>query len=437
MKTKLLLLTAFMAVTISVNAQFWTVQNTGFANASRGINNISIVDSNVVWAKAYDGSGSGATVLEFTKTTDGGATWTPGTFNLGVNNVGIAMIHAVSQDIAWTVAYPNSNSATGGIYKTTDGGTNWVRQSTASYNSSGSFPNVVYFWDENTGFCQGDPTSGYFEIYTTNDGGTNWSRVPQANIPAPLAGEYGYVGQVFVTGNTLWFTTNKGRIFKSTDFGHNFVAYQTPISDFGSASSSGEISFWDDNNGLLINQLGSLWGTSDGGATWNSIFPNSGVVFGGDIFCIPGTNTAISTGSSSSLSGSSYTLDGGQNWVTIDSDQHLDVQFLDNTTGWSGGFNADATTGGIFKYSGNVLNIADNGNLEAFSVYPNPVNDVLNINGTDVISKVLVYNVFGQKVIELSPNTNTLSIDTSNFVSGAYFVQLSSDDKTKTIKILK
>ena len=63
----------------------------------------------------------------------------------------------------------------------------------------------------------GDPSGGYFEIYTTNDGGNNWSRVSQANIPDPIAEEYGILSLYTVVGNTIWFTTTKGRIYKSID----------------------------------------------------------------------------------------------------------------------------------------------------------------------------------------------------------------------------
>ena len=43
----------------------------------------------------------------------------------------------------------------------------------------GAFPNVVYFWDENIGFAQGDPVDGEYELYTTVDGGENWIEVDE------------------------------------------------------------------------------------------------------------------------------------------------------------------------------------------------------------------------------------------------------------------
>ena len=101
------------------------------------------------------------------------------------------MIHALDAQTAWLVAYPRGANQIGGIFKTIDGGS-WSRQDSANYDSSSSFANVVYFWDENVGFAQGDPLSTEFELYVTNDGGDNWNAVPGSSIPNPLGGEYGY-----------------------------------------------------------------------------------------------------------------------------------------------------------------------------------------------------------------------------------------------------
>ena len=48
---------------------------------------------------------------------------------------------------------------------------------------SSSFANVVYFWDENTGFAQGDPINGEFELYVTENGGDNWTTGSRIKYP--------------------------------------------------------------------------------------------------------------------------------------------------------------------------------------------------------------------------------------------------------------
>ena len=328
----------------------WIKQNSGFTTAARGINWISIVDANTVWATAYDGSGGGANVQQFTKTTDGGNTWTPGNINVGNTGLGISMITAVSSTTAWLAAYPTTTQ-TGGIWKTTNGGTTWTRQNTATYNNASSFTNVVHFWDANTGFCQGDPIgagNGEFELYTTTNGGTTWTAVPAANIPNPLSGEYGYTRQIEVVGNNVWFTTNKGRIYHSTDKGLTWAVYQSPLTDFGGTTQSGNISFKDGNTGLIIDNAGVVYETTNSGANWNTV-TTTGSVFTTGLCYIEGTNTVFSTGANPA--GSSYSQDGGVTWNIIDTDQHLACEFTNPSIGWSGWFNQSSTQDGMWKWN--------------------------------------------------------------------------------------
>ena len=160
-------------------------------NQSTGINYISIADENVVWATAFDGTGSGQNMQQFTKTNDGGDSWQSYNIDIEIKSGGIND-NAYDDQTAWLVAYPRGANQIGGIFKTIDGGENWVRQDSALYNTSSSFANVVYFWDENTGFAQGDPINGEFELYVTENGGENWIQVPGSNIPNPLGGNMVY-----------------------------------------------------------------------------------------------------------------------------------------------------------------------------------------------------------------------------------------------------
>ncbi len=341
--------TGYINVSIQPYGQ-WIKENSAFTTASRGINWIDIVDQNTVWATAYDGTAAAANVQEFTKTTDGGLTWSPTTINIGNTALGISMIDAIDANTAWLAAYPNAAGQTGGIWKTTNGGTTWTRQNTATYNNANSFTNVLHFWDANNGFCQGDPINGDFELYTTTNGGTTWTPVPAGNIPNPLAGEWGYTRQIEAVGNSVWFTTNKGRIYHSTDKGLTWSVAQSPIADFGSATVSGSISFTDINNGLLIDNNANVYKTTDGGATWTQL-TTTGTVFPGNLCYIEGTTTAFSTSAATGASGSSYSTDGGVTWNIIDNLQHLYVEFINPSVGWSGWFNTSATVDGMWKWN--------------------------------------------------------------------------------------
>lgn len=74
---------------------------------------------------------------------------------------------------------------------------------------------------------------------------------------------------------------------------------------------------------------------------------------------------------------------------------------------------------------------------KAFSFYPNPVKGILNLSYAQRINAVEVYNAVGQKIQANTGNDTTTQIDMSGFVRGAYFIKVTSDQVTKTIKIIK
>ena len=229
------------------NLQDFQLQDAGFTKRYSMVNSVSAVDGNTAWAIAKDGKNQ-FNVQEIIRTTDAGQNWEVITVpdHDGLVNTSI---FALDENNAWVMSYRQWGSNPQGIYYTGDGGVTWAHQSTATFDPTvGAFPDIVHFWDANTGVCMGDPSYGYFEIYTTSDGGATWSRVPQANIPDPLADEYGITDNYSVVDNTIWFTTNKGRIYKSADQGLNWTVYQTPISTYGI------VDFKNQTDGLLISQ---------------------------------------------------------------------------------------------------------------------------------------------------------------------------------------
>lgn len=331
----------------------WIEQASGFWEASRGINYIHAIDENIAWAVGYDGSGGSLPVQEYTRTVNGGDLWQADYIDTAPTDGKSAMIFALDENTAWV---PLHSGTPQGIWKTEDAGATWVRQDTASFSGTGSFPNCVHFFDENNGWCQGDPIDGYFEMYTTTDGGDTWVRVPSQNIPAPLPNEWGTVGYYDALGDTLWFgtqcVTSPGRVFKSTDKGLTWTVANTPFTSNGWV----DVRMRDELNGLAMDKRAAgsfLAETSDGGATWTAITP-TGPFYGYDIAYVPGTaNTWISTGAASSASGASYSVDGGHSWTDypeVLGIQLLDCDFIEGGIGWAGSFSVDEFTGGIYKY---------------------------------------------------------------------------------------
>lgn len=330
----------------------WVKQASGFSTPSRGIRYISALDKRTAWAVAYDGTSAGTAVKEYTKTVNGGETWVYGTINApGSEGYESAMICAIDENTAWVPLFgPNGG---GMITKTSDGGKTWIKQGTATFSAPDGFPNIVHFWDQNHGFCQGDPNGGFFEIYTTSNGGDTWTRVPQANIPANLFQEYGTIGYYDVVGDTVWFATNKGRIYRSVNKGLNWQVFQTPISD-----ASFEISFKNATTGIIqIRKSGqnSAYITQNGGNTWSNL-NFTGNFYNNSFKFVRSTGMLITTGSDYDglLTGVSYSTNDGTSFTDF-ADYYKKYQFLalgvsDDEGIWAGGFNFNQYKNGFWHF---------------------------------------------------------------------------------------
>jgi photosystem II stability/assembly factor-like uncharacterized protein len=338
----------------------WTRQASGFSTDNRGIQFISAVNNRVAWAIAYDGNNNPSTnIKEYTMTTDGGATWTAGLINTtGADQMAAVMISAVDDKTAWVLLNDYQNYG-GMILKTINSGRTWnnVTSEDQFLPSNGGLPRSIYFWDNNTGVVIGDPTNGYFEIYTTTNGGDSWERVPEANIPSIVTDEYG-TSYFNVIGDTIWFATNKGRIFRSTNNGNNWEAFQTPFSTVGF-----NIAFKNNNFGIIYgneNGTDKFYSTDNAGESWTEFTP-SGDVYTYDFCWIPGTDTLIATGANitENKSGVSYSVDNGLTFVDYSS-CYKNFQFTKlgvspNGSVWAGGFNWSPSYGGIWHKGNKVL----------------------------------------------------------------------------------
>ncbi len=74
--------------------------------------------------------------------------------------------------------------------------------------------------------------------------------------------------------------------------------------------------------------------------------------------------------------------------------------------------------------------------LDAFSIYPNPANDVVQIVSSLEINKVEMYNVLGKKVTAYF-NQHNNNVDISSLSKGIYVLKITSGQSTITKKIIK
>jgi photosystem II stability/assembly factor-like uncharacterized protein len=364
----------------------WTItQNSNFPIPSAGIRYMDAYDPNTVMANGYDGT-TGNTSRAYcwvTRTSDGGNTWTvsPVWQSTATPLIGdtstyvISNIDVQSGTTAWIAAYKKINGGSqGGVFKTTDLGNTWVNMT-----APGMFTNTTSFGDwavslsPNLVVALGDPnptSNNEFEIWRSTNGGTSWTLVPGANIPNPTSGEFGLTNVYEKYGtSTIWFGTNKGRIFYTTDGGNTWSA-----TTLASGNSISDVAFYDSMNGLAMTYIGTttnsaVYNTNDGGATWNllpavSTAPDYGR---NDVCGIPGTSWFASCGAGTGNTLLSFSTDNGNTWNNWGSTniQYLAMDFVNPSTGWAGTFSdaSSANVGGFYKYNGGSLLQAPNANF--------------------------------------------------------------------------
>ena len=88
-----------------------------------------------------------------------------------------------------------------------------------------------------------------------------------------------------------------------------------------------------------------------------------------------------------------------------------------------------------FQINGISNQLSLNNNLDIKTkVYPNPVNNILNIQTSFVNYNVKVYDITGKLLI----NTfNKNSLDLSTYESGIYILKISHKNSTESFKIIK
>jgi photosystem II stability/assembly factor-like uncharacterized protein len=221
---KSLILITYIVVIVSPAFAQWNPQK---SNTDASLHGLGIVNANVVWV-----SGTGGT---FVRTTDGGETWQAWTV-AGAEKLDFRDVYAIDAETAYLLSIGKGNESR--IYKTTDGGKNWLLEYTEQ--NPKAFLDCMAFWDATHGIVVGDPLEGKPELLTTSDGGAHWTPLQSNTIPPARNGEGSPASGTCIATYAekkgkkqnwhAWFVTeNASRVFHTADSGKTWTASETPL----------------------------------------------------------------------------------------------------------------------------------------------------------------------------------------------------------------
>ena len=189
------------------------------------------------------------------KTSDGGDTWTPQDISVAVTLWAVCFFDAQT---GWAAGEQ------GVVLHTTDGGDNWVRQ---TVNTTAEFRGLI-FVDANTGWATGISERGEDllgdPIWHTTNGGTIWQRQFDTQTAFVFTGIdfidalhgwcVGFKGNTSVTGGTIYATSDGGATWQNQ----------------GPSRLLRDVQFIDTDHGYAAGGSPMLR-TSDGGDTWEDV----------------------------------------------------------------------------------------------------------------------------------------------------------------------
>ena len=363
----------------------------------------------------------------FLKTTNSGQSW----FNYGNFPVDVYYLigmHFINETTGFVSAQATINYWGGRqvIYKTTNGGMNWI----LSYSQSNteSIRNI-YFVNNNTGFAVGYvsindpeyPIQG--TIIITRNGGINWNRQIFYNVNNFTDITMVNSSTGFACGISNSDTIFRGIIYKTTNTGQNWfkLNYQLDTSfiegiDFYNGSGTGicygekmkEDSLWP---GLFTIKNTIISKTTDFGNTWQTQF-----------ISYPGN---INVGSKM-LSLTNWYISGGD---------FYEAKILNTTNGGAIG---------IEPISSEVPD-----KFVLFQNYPNPFNpstkikfEIPSVGARHAVPvRLIIYDILGREIAvlvneQLKPGTYEVEWDASAYPSGVYFYRLTAGNFAETKKMV-
>ena len=249
-------------------------------------------------------------------------------------------------------------TAGGGVWKTTNGGTNWTVKTDGLPNLAGgdiaidpNNPNVLYYGSGELNYSQ---DSHYGDgIFKTTDAGNTWVKV----APFSMSSSYSEI-IVTPTNSNIIYAAGSSGVFKSTNAGLNWTT-SVSVSNVNAL-----VMDWNNNQILFlttsgVSGVGAVRRSTDGGTSWTNLsggLPTSGVGRGPMVMSTVDPLTlyiGFAASSGGGLLGIYKTVNGGNNWtLQNNTTNYLGTQgWYDNALAIRPGTTDVIVTGGLDLYN--------------------------------------------------------------------------------------
>jgi len=421
------LIILFLATTFESDSPPGWYQQT-IAIGNKQITDIQFIDTLNGWA-VTNWNPSFDTAYIF-RTTNGGSDW--------IFQLRYPASFASMSMVNLNTGYIAGGDGFGRIFKTINGGVNW-----SLINTIGHTLQDISFVNKDTGWVSDDDATFGAGLQKTTNGGVNWfQQLPRAYKPMKLFfinKDTGWVSCNFSgigTGRELYRTTNGG-----TNWSLQFTSEFAIESLFFLNSQKGWM-----RGGYIANTMGIAY-TTNGGFTWVNA---QGEVGGFDIKFV-----TDSIGYSGMINNKiTKSTDGGKTWGYQSSPVYSNLATFmfrgDTLLGWAGTTGIVKTTDGGGTIFTGIKQIGSEIPIEykLYQNYPNPFNAMTKLKFQ--ISKqgyvqIKLFDVTGKQVLiiadtEMKTGVYETLVDASSFSSGIYFYSLIIDGKlidTKKMILLK
>jgi len=395
-------------------------------------------------------------------------------------------ISVASPDVVWIA---DGVTGTPKVFRTTNGGTNWV-----SLPVAGISQEIYCIWgmSDNIAFAGEGVVSSNANLFKTTNGGNNWVSVLQTTNNQGF-----FNGLGFTKANASMFgLAIAKRIYRSTDYGGSWVMLNSGTNGVSNAQNSlmivdndfygygldngaARIRLTTDNGGSWLTENINLTGnytcaiafnsnkilgvaatsssmpnisrTTDGGNSWSTVNIGSGLTGSTYLQWIPGTSVVYILGSNGAIKRST---DNGLSWVLTPTPGVNNITFFDfvNLNNIIYGY-AVSSDGPVIKLVDSVLvnltgikqvNSGVPSNFSLEQNYPNPFNPGTDIS-YDLASngpvKLTVIDALGRAVVTLVSEEQNAGKhgyywDASKYSSGIYLCRLETNGFSETKKMI-